>query len=159
MLSLYLYKHRHRSVFSFSCTHARTYVHISHDFNSSFDRKLKLCSLPLLPLQQRAMKTWIPRIEVYYEQRRMWWSMPEEDSDEILSKVDTETGTCEYFVGRTPWEGGRRTNFNRYLLDFNVMAKTNLDTNMRRPIRIIWTEPPPEVQPPRISTGTCLTSR
>ena len=109
------------------------------------------------PLQQRAMKTipWIPHIEVYYEEKRMWWSMPYLDTVEIMSKVDMETYTCEYKWDQrkesgwnrgTAWEGGYRTSFNKYKLDFMAETRTNVDTGMVRRIRIIWTEAPQEVQ-------------
>ena len=39
----------------------------------------------------------------------------------------------------THWENGWRTAFNHYVLDFNQMKRTNVDTKMVRPFRLIWT--------------------
>ena len=72
-----------------------------------------------------------------------------------MSKVDMETCTCEYKWDQRKesgwnkcisWEGGWRTSFNKYMLDFKAETRTNVDKKMVRQIRIIWTEAPQEVQ-------------
>ena len=94
---------------------------------------------------------WMCQIEVDYgsEGSPTWWAMPEEESSDILNAVDWETGKHSYEWDQrkdgstrprgTHWHEGWRTFYNHYVLDFNQMKRTNVDTKMVRPFRIIWT--------------------
>ena len=97
------------------------------------------------------MKTldWVCQIEVNYDEKGMWWAMPPEDTSNILKAVDWETGTYAYqwdqrkegstWPRGTHWDNGWRTFYNHYVLDFNEMTRTNVDTKMVRTFRIIYT--------------------
>ena len=85
----------------------------------------------------------VPIIEVSFG-RGMFWSLPQEMSKQIYEKYQSGENagyTWDWGDSRTgTWRpDDEPTSLNRYVIDFDKMEQTNIDTDRKRSIRIIWT--------------------
>ena len=73
----------------------------------------------------------------------MWWSMPQQMSAEIYNKyMSGENAAYTWDSGDFSQGSGQpdadHTFLNRYIIDFEAMEQTNIDTNRKRSVRIAW---------------------
>ena len=85
----------------------------------------------------------VPIIEVAFR-HGMYWSIPQEISQQIYEKYQEGQNAGYTWDWGDSREGtwrpeGEATSINRYIIDFDTMEQTNIDTQGRRPIRIVWT--------------------
>ena len=84
---------------------------------------------------------YVPIFEVAFKHGQ-WWAIPQEVSARIYEKyVSGENASYTWIEG---------TSVNRYMIDFAAGVQSNLDTQSRRSVRLIWVRPQ-DVQP--IFTG------
>ena len=85
----------------------------------------------------------VPIFEVEYP-RGMWWALPAETSRQLYSKYECGEQDIGYawdwgntFKG-TFHHDGEKTSISRYVLNFDTMEQTNIDTQYKRFFRIVW---------------------
>ena len=84
---------------------------------------------------------YVPIFEVAFKHGQ-WWAIPQEVFARIYEKyVRGETTTYTWT---------ERNSVNRYMIDFAAGVQSNLDTQSRRSVRLIWVRPQ-DVEP--IFTG------
>ena len=89
---------------------------------------------------------YVPIFEVAFKHGQ-WWALPQELSALIYEQMragDNAVYTWDWGPhGRagTFTLNGERTSVNRYMIDFVAWVQSNLDTQSRRSIRLIWVRP------------------
>ena len=103
---------------------------------------------------------YVPIFEVAFKHGQ-WWAIPQD-----ISALIYEQYRAGHNAGYT-WDwgpngragrftiNGERTRINRYMIDFAAWVQSNLDTQSRRSVRLIWVRPQ-DVEP--IFTGQVTTA-
>ena len=97
----------------------------------------------MLAAQQQGM---VPIVEVAFPHGK-WWSIPQE----ISARLYQEYASGQNAGYTWDWgEGGRagawtpngeRTSINRYVIGFAAGVQTNIDTQRKSIIRLVWVRP------------------
>ena len=88
----------------------------------------------------------VPIIEISFR-NGMFWSLPPEMSKQIYEKYQSgENAVYTWDWGDSTagtWRpDDKPTPISRYVIDFDTMEQTNIDTDRKRSIRIVWTTQP-----------------
>ena len=88
----------------------------------------------------------VPIVEAAFAYGK-WWSIPQDMSAQLYEKYanDEDAGnTWDWGKSRRPgsWApNGELTSINRYTIDFVNRVQTNLDSQSKRSIRVVWVRP------------------